>query len=147
MKFSALMMSAILALSVIAGCAATPTAKEQVAVAVVVNIAAGRAIQRSDTDTAVWAARATEYKTIAVQIREASKDSNATVATLGLELRALVAKNLGPANQIAANAVIAAVTPYLQQEAADHPNVANVTARLSYMLDQFIMTCDAYGAT
>lgn len=125
-------------------CKTAPTVKEQSVVAVSVNIAAGRAIQQNDSDPAVWKTRAASYKSIALRIQTVNDASTATIATLGAELQPLIAK-LGPADQLAARSLIAAVTPYLQEQADANADVANVRERVSYILATFITACEAYG--
>lgn len=132
--------------STLVACKTLPTAKEQTGVAIAVNVLAGRAIQRSDTDPSVWAQRAEQYKAVAEQIRATNSTGTASLATLNVELHSIIAKNLGPADQIAANAVVDALRPYVQEQVDQNPDLAGVNARVDFVLATFISTCNAYGA-
>lgn len=139
-----LLVTAVMSTALTA-CATAPTATEQSATGVAVNIIAGRAIQREDADPGVWKARAAGYKAAAVRLQTVNAGGTATVATLVAELQPLIAK-LGPADQNAARILVAALTPYIQEQANANPAVAQTSERLSYILATFIAACEAYGA-
>lgn len=141
----ATLVVAAVATVMLVGCATPQTAKEQSAIVVSVNLAAGFAIQQDDRDPAVWKARATKYKDIALKLQTVNDAGTATVATLAAELQPLVAK-LDPAEQNAARAFIAAVTPYLQDQANSNAQVANTRERVATLLDAVIAACSDYGA-
>jgi hypothetical protein len=144
-KVLALFAFSVMLASSLVACKTAPTVKEQSAVAVAINIATGRAIQQNDTDAKVWKARAVQYKAIAVRLQAVNDAGTATVATLGAELQPLIAK-LGPADQLAARSLLAAVTPYLQEQANANADLGNIHERVTYMLAVFVTACDAYGA-
>lgn len=143
---AAFMLAVMLGTSVMlmSGCATAPTPTQQSAALVAVNIAAGQAIQGSDHDPAVWKARAVKYKAIAVQLQTVNDAGNATIATLAADLQPLIAK-LEPREQLAANALVAAVTPYLQEKLKS-PEVDNARESIAVLLSAVVRACEAYGA-
>lgn len=127
------------------GCATTPTQNEQTAVTVAVDIAAGYAIQQGTSDPVVWKARAVNFKTIALQLQTVNNGGTATLATLAADLQPMIVK-LGPADVLAANALVAALQPYLTEQQTTGSNVANAQAHVALILTAVINACVAYGA-
>lgn len=142
--FTAVCMAAITILSVSA-CKTLPTVNQQAGITVAIDIAAGFAIQQHDTDQSVWKARAAQYKAIALQLQALNNAGTATLATLQADLEPLIAK-LPPADVLAAHALVAAVTPYVQQQISTNPKVANTQAAVAVVLQAVIDACTAYGA-
>lgn len=131
--------------SQLTACASAPTANQQAGIVVSVDIAAGLAIQQHDTDPVKWKARATEYKSIAVELKTVNDAGGATLATLAADLAPLVAK-LPPADQLAASALEAALIPYLQSQIPGNANVQNAQTTVDVVLSALISACEAYGA-
>jgi hypothetical protein len=138
-----LILAALCAVAALSGCKTLPNATQQAAASVVVDVAAGLAIQQGSPDPAVWKARAIGFKAIATVLLQ--KNSATTLASLQAELLPLVAK-LGPADVLAANALVAALTPVLQQQLGANPTVANTQAAVAVVLNDIITACNAYGA-
>lgn len=133
------------AMLTMSACQTAPTAKQQSATVVGVNIAASFAIQKDDHDPAVWKARAVKYKAIALRLQTVNDAGNATLATLAGELQPLIAK-LDPAEQNAANAFVAAMVPYLQDRANSSEAVAHTQEAVTDLLAAVVKACEAYGA-
>lgn len=127
------------------GCASAPSAQEESTVTVAVDLAAGLAIQQGTQDPAVWKTRATNFKAIALSLQTVNNAGTATLATLAADLQPMVVK-LGPADVLAANALVAALQPYLSQYQTTSPNVANTQAHVALILTAVINACTAYGA-
>ncbi len=127
----------------LAGCKTAPTATEQSAVTVAVYIVAGHAIKRDDVVPAIWAARAARYKAAAVMLQTTNDAGDATIATLAADLAPLLDK-LNPTDRLAADGLIAALTPYLQAQVDANPEVGYSRERLSTILAALIRACDAY---
>lgn len=143
--FAVAVMFAVTLAGSLAACQTAPTATQQSVAVVAVNIAAGQAIQRQDHDPAVWKARAVQYKAIAVQLQGVNDAGNATIATLAADLQPLVDK-LPPADQLAANSLIAAVTPFLQDKVNSSETVAHTREAVAVLLSAVVKACEAYGA-
>jgi hypothetical protein len=144
-KVLALFVVSVLTVSSLVACKTAPTAKEQSAVTVAVYVVAGRAIRDNDSVPAVWKARAEKYKAAAIRLRDVNEAGTATLATLTAELEPLIAK-LNPDEQLAARALVAGLTPYLQEQINASETVAVSQERLSYILAALITVCEAYGA-
>ena len=143
-----ILLVAIFAVATVSGlsaCKSTPTVRQQAEVAIVVDIAAGYAIQRQDSDPSAWKARASEYKAIAVKLKAIDEAGIATLATLQADLQPLIAK-LPPADQLAANAFVNALVPYLTSQLQSNPTAANTQAVVDLILQAVIDACGAYGA-
>lgn len=126
-------------------CATTPTASQQAAATVAIDLAAGYAIQQHSSDPAEWKARAVSYKAIAVSLKAINDKGSASLDSLAADLRPLIAK-LTPADQLAANALVAAITPYLQERIDANPNLATTQAAVAQILQTVIDACNSYGA-
>lgn len=140
-------LSVILGTAMLQGCATTPTAGQQAGIVVAVDVATGLAISDRGkvTDLAVQRARASEYKSIAVKVKAVNDAGTATLATLAAALEPEIAK-LPPADQLAAHALVAALTPYLQSQIPGNANVQNVQTTVDIILAAVIGACEAYGA-
>lgn len=134
-----------LALPLVHGCASTPTANQQAGIAVGTDIAVGLAVQQGSNDPAVWKARAAGFKAIAVTLQGLNQSGALTLQTLAADLQPLIIK-LGPADVLAANALIAALTPFLQQQIDANPSVASARVIIGQFLSTVIAACAAYGA-
>lgn len=148
-KTAVMLMACVLvagvAVTSLTACKTAPTVKEQSIVAIAINVAAGRAIQRDDAVPAVWKARAEQYKAAAVRLQSVNDAGTATVASLVAEVQPLIEK-LGPADQLAARSLLAGLTPYLQEQVNANEDLKNSRERVSYILATFITACEAYGA-
>lgn len=144
-KIAAMLLLAVAIPIGLSACKTAPTATQQSQIVLAVDVASGVAIQQRDTDPAKWMARAVSYKAIATELKAVNDAGTATLATLAADLQPLVAK-LPPADQLAASALVAALTPYLNQQTQSNPQVANIRATVDVILQAVIDSCDAYGA-
>lgn len=148
MRIFKVLFAAVLLLA-LAACTTAPTLTQQAQISsgitIAVDVAAGFAIQQKDIDPAIWKARAVSYKAIAVQLQSINSGGAATLSTLAVALQPLVAK-LPPVDQIAANTLVAALTPYLQQQLSANPSAATVQTTVAEILNAVISACAAYGA-
>jgi hypothetical protein len=126
------------------GCKTVPTAQQQSLITAAVDVATGAAIQHGTSDPVVWTQRAAKYKAIATQLQQINAAGSLTLATLAADLQPQIAK-LGPADALAANALVAALTPFVQQQIAANPSVGNAQTVISAFLDAVIQSCTVYG--
>jgi hypothetical protein len=129
----------------LSGCATAPTTTQQAGISVAVDIATGAAIQQQSSDSAEWKARAVSFKAIAVTLKQVNDAGTATLATLAADLAPLIAK-LPATDQLAAHTVVAALTPYLNQEIQGNPKLQNAQATVDVVLQAVIDACAGYGA-
>lgn len=129
----------------LSACKTAPTQTQQSAISIAVDLATGFAIQQGSNDLTVWKSRATQFKAIAIEVEKVNNAGTLTLATLEADLQPLIAK-LGPADVLAANALVAALTPYVNQQVAANPTVANIQAAIELLLEAVITTCTQYGA-
>jgi len=116
-----LLIAAIALCFSLGGCTSTPTAQQEIAETVLVDAAVGVAIQNGTSDQSVWASRATQIVSIATELQLVASDSKATLPALSAALQPLLVKaNLPPADQLAANMLIASLGQLIQQ------NIGNV---------------------
>jgi len=127
---------------ILPGCATTPNATEQSAIAVATDLATGYAIEKGLTFQADKVARAARYEAIAKQLQTLNTAGTLTMATLAADLTPLVMQ-LPPADQLAANALIAALTPWVQQQ-LQNPKVANAQATIGIFLSSVVQACATY---
>lgn len=146
---TALLVLPLLSLS---GCAtlakfATPAVQpfEQAAVYAAVGIA----VQQGTSDKAVWQARATNIKTIALQLEALDTGSTAVVSLLQLELnKKIVALNLQPAELLAAQTLTAAINAVVQTEIASQTNgvlTPQTVVAINQVLTWVTTAAAAYG--
>lgn len=148
LMISAMLLGTVVSASLgLTACATAPTASEQGGIAVAVDVATGLALSEGGkvSDFAVLKARAVEYKAIAVKVKAVNDAGTATLATLAAALQPEIAK-LPPADQLAAQALIAALTPYLQSQIPGNADVQNVQTTVDLILSNVILACEAYGA-
>ena len=126
------------------GCKTAPTVQESAGITIAVDIATGAAIQNG-VQPADYKARAAEFKAIAVEVKAVNDAGTATLATLAADIEPLIAK-LPPADQLAAHALVAALTPYLNAELQGDNGLKNVQTTLDTVLQAVIDSCGAYGA-
>lgn len=138
-------LAVLLGTSVLQGCMSLPTATQDAAITTTVSIATGFAIQQKDTDTKVWQTRAVQIKLIALELKAVNDSGTASLATLAADLQPQIQK-LGPADVIAVNSLVAALTPLLNQQIQGNPKVANTQVAVDSILTAVITTCAAYGA-
>lgn len=141
--FVVLMVSTLA--SVLTACKTAPTATEQAGISVAVDIATGAAIQQGSNDPAAWKAKATTFKSIALEVKGVNDGGTATLATLQADIEPLLIK-LPPADQLAARALITGLTPFVMQELQGNPTLSNTQAALDVILQAVIDACTAYGA-
>jgi hypothetical protein len=127
----------------LSACKTLPSATQQAGISAAVTVATGEAIQQGSTDSVTWRNRAEQFRAIAVQVKAVNDAGSASLATLAADLQPQLAK-LGPADVIAANALVAALTPYLDAEIKAHPEVGNAQATVDLILAAVIQACDAY---
>lgn len=127
------------------GCATLPTATQDAAITTTVSIATGFAIQQKDTDPKVWQTRAQQIKLIALELKQVNDAGTASLATLAADLQPQIQK-LGPADVIAVNSLVAALTPLLNQQIQGNPKVGNTQVAVDSILTAVLTTCSAYGA-
>lgn len=134
MKKLLFILPAILGLIIgLSACSTTPTAQQQIATTVLVDAAVGVAIQNGTSDRSVWASRANQIVSIATALQTVAKDSTATLPALSAALQPLLAKsNLGPADQLAANALISTLGQLIQQ------NLGNVNTTTQQVIQQVL---------
>lgn len=143
--FTALVFACVLTtVLAVSACKTAPTATQSAGITVAVDIATGAAIQNG-ASPAGYQSRAANFKAIAVKVKAVNDAGTATLATLAADIAPLIA-TLPPADQLAAHALIAALTPYLNQEIAASPQLQNTQATLDTILQAVIDSCSAYGA-
>lgn len=138
-------LSVVLGASVLQGCATLPTETQTAATTTAVSLATGFAIQQKDTDPKVWQTRATQIKLIALELQSVNNAGTATLATLAADLQPLVTK-LGPADVMAVNSLVAALSPLLNQQITNNPKVGNTQVAVANVIQAVLTTCAAYGA-
>jgi len=117
----------------LAGCTTTPTANEQMATTVLIDAAVGVAVQNGSKDPAVWSQRAFRIVSIAGQLQALDTGKTATLPALTQALQPLLQQaNLGPADQLAANALIAALSQLIQQ------NINNLNLNTQQVIQQVL---------
>lgn len=126
----------------LSACASGPNATEQTAIAVAVDLATGFAIEQGTNIQSVKVARATNFEAIAKQLQTLNQAGNLTLPTLAADLGPAIAK-LPPADQLAANALVAALTPWVNQQLSN-PKVANAQATIAIFLSAVIQACAVY---
>lgn len=115
------------------GCTSTPTTQQQVGTTVLVDAAVGVAVQNGSSDQTVWVARAKQIVSIAKQLQALDNGETATLPALTSALQPLLAKaNLGPADQLAANVLITALSQVIQQ------NIGNVNTTTQQVIQQVL---------
>lgn len=135
---------ALTALTGLTACKTVPTPTQSAVITVAVDIATGAAIQNgASTDT--YTSRAVRFKQIAQSVKAVNDAGTATLATLAADLEPQLV-SLPPADQLAARALVAALTPYLNQQISVNPQLANVQATLDIILQAVIDSCASYGA-
>lgn len=110
-----------------------------------VTIATSFAIQGKDTDSKVWASRAKEIKTIALELQSVNSAGTATLATLASDLQPQLAK-LGPADSLAVNSLVLALQPLLNQQIGNNPAVGTTQVAVANIITAVLTACTAYGA-
>jgi hypothetical protein len=147
LMISAMLLGVVASASLgLTACATAPTASER-GIVVAVDVATGLALSEGGkvSDLAVLKARAVEYKAIAMKVKAVNDAGTATLATLAAALQPEIAK-LPPADQLAAQALIAALTPYLQSQIPGNADVQNIQTTVDLILSNVILACEAYGA-
>lgn len=111
------------------GCATPPTEAQQTGITVIVDAGVGYVVQKDSKDPAVWSERATKIISIAHQLQALDSGTISTVPMIMDALRPmLAAANLGPAEMIAANALVASLSQLIQQN-VDPKSVKLVTVQ------------------
>lgn len=141
----ALMLGSLLGVGALSGCTTLPTPSQDAAVTAAVTIATGVAIQQHDTaESGKWQARAKEIKLIALELKQVNDAGDATLQTLATDLQPQIQK-LGPADVLAVNALVATLTPILQDQIAKNPKVGNTQVAVDTILTAVLTVCAAYG--
>lgn len=136
-------MALLTALFGLPGCKTTPTANQQLGLAVLVDAAVGIAVQNGSQDPAVWAERAAKVLSIAKQLQAIDQGEVATLPALTAALGPLIDQaKLAPAERLAANALITALAQVIQQNA----NNASLPtqAAIQIVLADVIMAASVY---
>lgn len=146
--FARLGLVATLAVFALAGtavvaCKTLPSATAQSGIAAAVDIATGLAVQNGSTDPAVWKARATQFEQAAKALQAINAAGPTSLQTILADLQPHIAK-LGPADVLAANALVAALAPILQAQLGSNPTLANTQAEIALILGDVIAACTAY---
>lgn len=127
------------------GCA-TPKAREQVAVAILVNVAVGRVVEKGTDDSAVWAERAAKISTIATTVQGLGEDTFADVATVVAALQPIFERaGLSPSEQLTAR-TLAATLLQLVNEREENGELEGVKATVFLILEDVKQACAIYGA-
>lgn len=115
----------------------------QAAVAAAIDIAVGVAVQQGSNDQAVWKARAAQFESAAKAVQAVNAAGVSSLTTLQADLQPFIAK-LGPADVLAANALVAALTPILQQLIGTNPTVGTVQTDVGLVVADVINACKVY---
>lgn len=142
-SFAVFALVAVLSASVLVGCKTAPALSEKSTVTIATYLVVGQTLKNGNATPAVQAARAAEFKSVAVKLQAVNDDASATLATLAANLAPSLAK-LNPSDRLAAQAVVVALTPYLQSQVENNPTVAYSQERLATILTAVIAACDAY---
>lgn len=126
-------------------CTTLPTPTQQAGITVAVTLAAGAAIQGGTQTDSQRLVRAQKFKSIALKIKAVNDAGTTTLATLAADLEPQLV-TLSPVDQLAAHDFVALMQPYLNQEVAANPGLANTQATLDVILQAVIDSCTAYGA-
>ena len=138
--FLGMALSLLLGLSIIGGSLSlqgckTPNAKQQVAVALLVNVAVGRVVEKGTKDPAEWAQRAAKIAFIADKAGELGEDTFADVATVVAALQPIFDKaGLSPSEQLTAR-TLAATLLQLVHEREQAGDLEGVKATVHLILD------------
>lgn len=136
-------LAAIASLAALVACKTLPTGSQQAGIAAAVDIAAGLAIQQGSSDPAVWKARAAQFEAAAKALQSVNAAGPTTLQAIMADLQPYIAK-LGPADVLAANALVAALTPIIQQQLGTNPTLATTQAEIALILGDVISACAAY---
>jgi hypothetical protein len=144
-KLLVLFAVGLLAAGSLQACKTLPTAQQQGVIAAAVDVATGVAIQQGTKDQTVWKERALKFKAVAMQLQAVNASGALSLATLAADLQPQIAK-LGPADALAANALVAALTPYVQEQVKANPSLATTQTVVGIFLQSVIDACTVYGA-
>lgn len=134
---------AFLVASALFGCSTTPTLDQRAAVTVVIDAAVGVAVQNGSKDPVRWAARAKQIQSIAKQLQVLAAGDAATLPALTIALQPMLDKlALTPVDQVAANALIAALSQVIQQNTGKLD--ANATQVIAEVLSDVITAASVY---
>lgn len=133
---------AILTLGVAVSCKTLPTGSQQAGINAAVDIAVGLAVQEGQPQAA-WAPRAAQFEAAAKALATVNAAGPTSLQSLMADLQPYIAK-LGPADVLAANALVAALTPIVQAQLGTNPTLANTQAEISLILQDVIAACSAY---
>lgn len=125
------------------GCSTAPTQAQQTTATIVISAAVAVAVQNGAQNPAVWASRAKQIQTIAKQLQGVAVGDTATLPALTAALQPMLAKlALAPPDQLAANALIAALSQIIQQNA--NKLDANASQIIARVLDDVIVAASVY---
>lgn len=125
---------------VLAACALTPA--QNAAVSVLVDAAVGVAVQHDTKDPAVMAKRAAQVVSIAGQLKALDGGVIATLPLVTAALQPLLVKaNLGPADLLAANVLVAALSQVINAQV--NPS-SGQTAAIQTILQDVITAASLY---
>lgn len=131
---SAALVAAVLAL---AACTTAPTATQAVSITAVVGGAVSFEVTKNSSDPAVWSARATKIVGIATQLKAVgSKEMVSARAIITALQPLLAAAHLQPNEITAANALVVALAPLIDQNIKPgDPRVVNTLQVIQYVID------------
>lgn len=125
------------------GCATT--AQGQAAVTVLVDVAVGETVQKGTKDPAVMAQRASQIVLIATQLKALDGGVIATLPLVTAALQPLLVKaNFGPAELLAANVLVGALSQVIQAQVSP---TSTQTAAIQAVLQSVIDAASLYVPT
>jgi hypothetical protein len=129
--------------SLLEGCASLPTnTAQQAGVSAAIDVAVGIAVQAGEPQGA-WAPRAAAFEKAAKSLQAVNAAGATTLATLAADLQPFIAK-LGPADVLAANALVGALQPILTALLGSNPTAGNVQKDIALVLQDVITACALY---
>jgi len=138
-----IVLSVLAASTLLVGCKTTPTSNQQLSLVILVDAAVGITVQNGSKDPAAWAERAAKVLSIARQLQAIEQGQIATLPALTAALAPLIAQaQLAPAEQLAANTLIAALAQVIQQNAGNVNLPTQATIQL--ILSNVILAASVY---
>lgn len=138
---------AVMAAGSLVACKTAPSVQQSATVTIATEAAVVAAVQNGSNDAAVWTARAAKYEKIAKELKAVNDSpTGATLATLRADLQPKIAA-LSPGEALAANAVIAALQPYIDAQVQQNPSVGSTQQAIDVILNAVIAATSAYTGT
>jgi hypothetical protein len=143
--FLAWLIAACIALAALSSvsCTTLPTnATQQAGLATIVDIAVGVAVQSGQPQSA-WVSRAAQFEQAAKALQAVNAAGPTTLQTLAADLQPQIAK-LGPADVLAANALVSGLQPILTALLGSNPTAAAAQQDIALFLADVIKACALY---